>query len=152
MQTAALPHPVRLTRPGGPCHDDFVKTLVIVVVIVVLFVLARRLLGGPSVSPSEAAQRVQDGSAILVDVREPAEWQGGVAGPALLLSLGDLRGKRDAWRPVLDANRDKEFILYCASGTRSGIAAGILRKEGFNAVNAGGFGSWRAAGLPVRQP
>ena len=128
------------------------KTLVFVIVVIVLLVLARRLLGGPSVSPAEAAQRVQDGLAILVDVREPAEWQDGVAAPALLLSLGDLRGKRDAWRPVLEANRGKEFILYCASGTRSGIAAGILRKEGFNAVNAGGFGAWRAAGLPVRRP
>ena len=53
---------------------------------------------------------------------------------------------------VLEANRDKELILYCASGARSGVAASILRKEGFNAVNAGGFSDWSRAGLPVREP
>ena len=52
----------------------------------------------------------------------------------------------------LEANKDKELILYCASGARSGVAASILRKEGFNAVNAGGFGNWSRAGLPVRKP
>jgi len=68
----------------------------------------------------------------------------------LLCSLSDLRGPRAQWKSVLEANRDKELILYCASGARSGIAAGMLRKEGFNAINCGGFGGWRGAGLPVR--
>jgi rhodanese-related sulfurtransferase len=53
---------------------------------------------------------------------------------------------------VLEANKDKELILYCASGARSGVAASILRKEGFNAVNAGGLANWSRAGLPVRKP
>ena len=38
------------------------------------------------ISPAEAAQLVADGKAVLVDVREPAEWmESGVAGPAVLL-------------------------------------------------------------------
>lgn len=36
--------------------------------------------------------------------------------------------------------------------SRKGLAAATVRKEGYNAVNAGGFGGWSAAGLPVRQP
>lgn len=128
------------------------NTIVVLIIAIALFLLARHFLAGPSVSAAEAARRVGEGTAILVDVREPAEWSGGVAAPAKLLSLGDLRGERKTWGPVLDAGRDKEFILYCASGARSGMAASILRKEGFRAVNAGGFGSWRAAGLPVRTP
>lgn len=128
------------------------NTLLIAIAAVALFLLARHFLGGPSVPPAEAARRVQEGTAVLVDVREPAEWSGGVAAPANLLSLGDLRGARKSWNPVLEANRDKEFIVYCASGARSSIAASILLREGFRAVNAGGFGSWRAAGLPVRTP
>jgi 3-mercaptopyruvate sulfurtransferase SseA len=38
------------------------------------------------VAPAEAAKRVADGKAVLIDVREPAEWaETGVAAPAALL-------------------------------------------------------------------
>ncbi len=65
---------------------------------------------------------------------------------------GFLCGARAQWKSVPEANRDKELILYCASDARSGLAAGMLRKEGFNAVNCGSFGGWRGAGLLVRSP
>jgi rhodanese-related sulfurtransferase len=128
------------------------KTLLLIVLVVAVFFMAKRLLAGSSVSAVEADARVKAGTAVLIDVREPDEWAGGVAGPAQLCSLSDLRGARAQWKAILEANKDKELILYCASGARSGIAAGMLRKEGFHAVNAGGFGGWRSAGLPVRQP
>lgn len=128
------------------------KTLVILLVLIALFIVVKRVMAGPSVSPEEAAQRVAAGTAVLIDVREPAEWSGGVAQPAVLCSLGDLRGDRAQWKKILEANKDKELILYCASGARSGMAASMLRKEGYQVVNAGGFSSWRGAGLPVRQP
>lgn len=128
------------------------KTLLIIAVVIAVLLLAKRLMAGPSLSPAEADKLVASGDAVLIDVREPSEWNAGVAAPALLLPLSDLRGAREFWKPVLQKNRGKQFILYCASGARSGIAAGLLRKEGFNAVNAGGFTGWRAAGLPVRKP
>jgi len=126
------------------------KTFLLILLIVAVFFVVRHLMAGPSISAAEAAARVAAGTAVLIDVREPGEWAGGVAEPALLCSLSDLRGARAQWKSVLEANRDKELILYCASGARSGLAAGMLRKEGFNAVNCGGFGGWRGAGLPVR--
>ncbi len=128
------------------------KTLLLVLLVVLVFLAVRSVMAGPSVSPVEAEARVTAGTAVLIDVREPDEWKGGVAGPAVLLPLGDLRGGRAQWKEFLAANKDKELIVYRASGRRSGIAAGILRKEGFNATNAGGFSGWAAAGLPVRVP
>ena len=128
------------------------KTLLLLLIVVAVFLLVRHWLAGPSIAPAEAAARLASGKAILIDVREPGEWSGGVAEPAQLCSLSDLRGARAQWKSVLEANRDKELILYCASGARSGLAAGMLRREGFSAVNCGGFGGWRGAGLPVRQP
>lgn len=128
------------------------KTLLLILLIVAVFFVVRHLMAGPSITPAEAAARVAAGTAVLIDVREPGEWAAGVAEPALLCSLSDLRGARAQWKSVLEANRDKELILYCASGARSGVAAGMLRKEGFNAVNGGGFGGWRSAGLPARSP
>jgi rhodanese-related sulfurtransferase len=128
------------------------KTILILVLLIAVFFVVKRVMAGPSISPSEAASRVAAGTAVLIDVREPDEWKDGVAEPALLCSFSDLRGARDQWKAVLEANRDKELIVYCASGARSGIAADMLRREGFKVVNAGGFGDWRSAGLPVRQP
>lgn len=128
------------------------KTLLLVVLVILVFFVVQRVMAGPSVSPEDAAARVAAGTAVLIDVREPDEWAGGVAEPAKLCSLSDLRGPRAQWEAVLEENKDKELILYCASGNRSGIVAGMLRKEGYNAVNAGGYSGWRAAGLPVRQP
>lgn len=128
------------------------KTLLLVLLLIIVFVVVKRAMAGPSVSPAEAEARVKAGTAVLIDVREPEEWSGGVAEPARLCSLSDLRGDRGQWKAVLEENKGKEFIVYCASGARSGIVAGMLRKEGFQAVNAGGFGGWRSAGLPVRVP
>jgi rhodanese-related sulfurtransferase len=102
-------------------------------------------------APADAAQHVANGTAVLIDVREPAEWTAtGVAEPANLLSLSDLRGDRTQWKTFLEQNKDKELILYCRSGNRSGIATGILAKEGYTVANAGAFKTWAAEGLPTR--
>jgi rhodanese-related sulfurtransferase len=125
--------------------------LIAALVFVVLFI-GQRLLAGDVISPEEAARRIAAGTAILIDVREPGEWRDGVVTGALLLPLSDLRGERAKWRPVLDANRDKELILYCRSGNRSGQAVRILAEEKLKATNAGGFSAWKSAGQPVRTP
>ena len=104
------------------------------------------------VEPAEAAQLVRDQKAVLVDVREPAEWADGVAQKAALLPLSDLIGSRSQWRPFLGQVGDREIILYCHSGSRSGRAAAMLAAEGFKAANGGSFRAWHRAGLPIRRP
>ena len=107
----------------------------------------------PIITPAEAARRVADGKAVLIDVREPKEWaETGVAAPATLLALSDLTGDRKQWKPFLEKVGDKELILYCRTGNRSGRAAKLLAEEGYRTTNAGGFSDWQAAGLPTRKP
>src|SRR5690606_7464825 len=103
----------------------------------------------PGIDPKDAAERVAAGKAVLIDVREPAEWESGVAAPAYLLPLSDLRGARRKWQHVLEAARkeQKEVLLYCRSGARSGAAAALLAREGFTVGNVGGFRDWQAADL-----
>jgi rhodanese-related sulfurtransferase len=104
------------------------------------------------VEPVETARLVREKKAVLVDVREPAEWAGGVAQKAVLLSFSDLIGPRQQWQPFLDQVGDREIILYCQSGARSGTAARILTAEGFKAANGGSRRAWHRAGLPVCKP
>jgi len=120
--------------------------------LVGLFALLTGLASAETITSAEAARRVAEGTAVLIDVREPREWRDGVAEPALLLSLSDLRGERTQWTSALKAHAGKQLILYCRSGNRSGIAAAILEKEGFVAPNAGSFKDWVAAELPTRKP
>lgn len=130
------------------CNKWFVP--VVVGAAVVMF--SRFLFGGGEVEPGEALSRVAAGSAVVIDVREPSEWRDGVVEGALLLPLSDLRGGRTQWAAAIEEHGGKEFILYCRSGRRSGIAAGILGGEGHNATNGGGFGGWVGAGVPVVRP
>ena len=116
------------------------------------FILRMFFLARPALTPEAARAALDAGTAVLVDVRDPSEWSHGVARPAALLSLSDLRGSRTNWQPFLEKNRDKQILLYCASGARSGMAASLLKREGFDAANLGGFSAWADSGLPVRRP
>lgn len=72
--------------------------------------------------------------AVVVDVRGPEEYAAGARPGSLNIPLGALAARANE----LDAS--KPVIVCCASGTRSGMAAGILKSRGFReVVNAG---SW----------
>lgn len=106
----------------------------------------------PRHAPADCAARIRAGHALLVDVREPAEWADGVAESAVLLPLSDLTGTRTQWTEFLAAAKGREILLYCASGGRSGMAARILVAEGVPAANTGGLVDWLDAGWTVSQP
>ena len=104
------------------------------------------------VTPKDAAKLVAEGKAVLVDVREAPEWKAsGVAAPATLLPKSDLDGDQKQWKPFLEKNRDKQILVYCASGGRSKTVAAALAEKGLRTANVGGFRDWARAGLPVRQ-
>ena len=70
--------------------------------------------------------------AVVVDVRSPAEYAAGARPGSLNISLGDLAGR------LKELDPSKPVIVCCASGTRSGIAAALLARNGFKeVVNAG---------------
>lgn len=102
--------------------------------------------------PAAIATRLKNPDVVLVDVREADEWADtGVAEPAVLLAMSDLRGAREQWKPFLEKNRDKTLLLMCRSGNRSAQVASLLAKEGFKTENVGAFAAWKSAGLPVRK-
>jgi rhodanese-related sulfurtransferase len=107
-----------------------------------------------SVSPKDAAAEAAAGKAVLVDVREPVEWEHHIAG-AVQVPRGLLEFVADPaspkHRPELDpAGR---VIVYCRSGARAALACATLKDMGFeNVANLeGGFGAWQEAGLPATE-
>jgi rhodanese-related sulfurtransferase len=126
--------------------------LTLVLVALVAWIAIKMIGARGGLAPAEAARLHETGEAVIIDVREPGEWANGVAGPALLLSLSDLRNSSTNWRNAIEENRGKKFLVYCASGMRSSMAARQLKGQGLDAVNLGGFGRWHSAGLPTRRP
>jgi rhodanese-related sulfurtransferase len=128
------------------------KTIFLIAALFVAFVVLRNFFTGAKAPLSEVHEKVKAGQAVLVDIREPSEYATGVAEPALLLPMSDLNGSREKWNPALAKHKDKEWFVYCRSGTRASMVVATLQKEGIRAKNAGGFSSWKSAGLPVKSP
>ena len=111
--------------------------------------LARRGAGGPSVNTLEATQMINRQDALVLDVREQAEF----AQSHILNARGLPLSQIEARFGDIEKFKDKPVIVYCASGNRSSAAAAALRKHGFsNVFNlSGGFVAWQQAGLPVQK-
>jgi rhodanese-related sulfurtransferase len=111
--------------------------------------LLRRGAGGPSVNTLEATQLINREDALVVDVREQAEYAQSHILNARLLPLSQVEAKIGD----IEKFKDKPVILYCATGSRSSTAASVLRKGGFSKVFnlSGGFSAWQQAGLPVQK-
>ena len=97
------------------------------------------------------------GNALVIDVREPAEFASGHLPGAVNIPRGVLEFQVDAHPAVADttdpalSHRDRPIVVYCLSGGRAALSADNLRRMGFSGVRsiAGGLNAWREAGLPV---
>lgn len=75
---------------------------------------------------------------VIIDVREPEEYAGGHADGAVNVPLSTLMDSGAQGEPQLqDVPKDAKLVLYCNSGNRSGVAAKILKRQGFTDVENG---------------
>src|SRR5690349_3972452 len=94
----------------------------------------------PEVLPETLAARLRAADApVLLDVREPDETAEGHLPDAILIPRGNLELRIERM-----VRRDREVVVYCASGVRSLLAARTLLDLGYPRVSslAGGFGRW----------
>ena len=85
--------------------------------------------------------------AMLLDVREDAEWAAGHAAEARHLGKGVL--ERDIEKLIPDASA--EIIMYCGGGYRSALTCDVAQRMGYKNVFslAGGYKAMAAAGWPM---
>src|SRR5271166_2767608 len=104
------------------------------------------------VSPKEASDEVAAGKAVMLDVREPVEWEQHIKG-AVQVPRGLLEFVADPASPKHNPELDPagRVIVYCRSGTRAALAALTLKTLGYEDVANldGGFNAWKEAGLPT---
>ena len=106
------------------------------------FVQEARDMGIPEIDAGQLQEKFDRGdSFVLIDVRDPDEWEAGTIPRAVLLSKGKLELK--IAETVSDPNQ--EIILHCGGGSRSLIAARSLKEMGYpNVISlAGGYRGWK---------
>ena len=99
-------------------------------------------------SPETVKKALAEKKAILVDVREQAEWNEGHLQGALLLPLSKL-DENDIKNLVKDLPKDKPIYAHCKAGGRCLRAAEILQKLGYDVRPLKqGYQELLEAGLP----
>jgi molybdopterin/thiamine biosynthesis adenylyltransferase/rhodanese-related sulfurtransferase len=94
---------------------------------------------GSTITAAELAAMQQRGEDfLLVDVREPAEWDIVRIPGAILIPKGDLPSR------LADLPQNKPIVAYCKSGVRSAEALALLKNAGFADAKhvQGGVTAW----------
>ena len=96
---------------------------------------------------------------LLIDIREPAEFQRGHIPGAAHLPRGLLEFEihglvQRMMSEQVDSPEDQPIVLYCGTGGRSALAAETLAIMGYRNVRSmsGGIVAWAQARLPVDVP
>src|SRR5271156_5555179 len=102
------------------------------------------------IDTAEAASAVGTAGTVVLDVREPDEYEQGALPGAVHIPRGHLESQVEG--RVTD--HDAHVVVYCAGGTRSAFAADTLGQLGYTDVVSviGGFNKWKDEGRAWRAP
>jgi rhodanese-related sulfurtransferase len=98
------------------------------------------------IDPDDLAARLAPDGILVLDVRDDDEFTAGHIPGATHIPYGQLIDR------LGELPRERAIAAVCSGGKRSGLAASLLQREGFERVlhvSRGGVGTWRAAGHPV---
>lgn len=100
------------------------------------------------VDVATAATQIAAGT-VVIDVREPAEFEAGRLPNSVNVPRGVLEFKINE-HPAL-ANKDANLLITCKTGGRAALATLSLQRLGYTqlASIAGGFEAWSTSGQPV---
>jgi glyoxylase-like metal-dependent hydrolase (beta-lactamase superfamily II)/rhodanese-related sulfurtransferase len=95
-----------------------------------------------------AQQLASEEPPLVLDVRNPGEWNEAHLQGSLLIPLNHLEAH------LRDLPRERKIAIHCASGYRSSIAASMLERHGLVGVTdmTGGIQAWQSAGHPIERP
>jgi rhodanese-related sulfurtransferase len=110
-------------------------------------ILQRRFSPMKEVGNLNVTHLINHKNALLLDIREDKEFEGGKMPDAVHIPLSQL----DARGAELAKMSGRPVVVYCSRGQRSRSAAGALAKLGFTEIYSlhGGLKAWKDAGLPV---
>jgi rhodanese-related sulfurtransferase len=110
-------------------------------------ILQRRFSPVKEVGNLNVTHLINHKNAVLLDIREDKEFEGGKLPDAVHIPLSQL----DARAAELASMTGRQVVVYCSRGQRSRGASAALVKLGFAEIYSlhGGIKAWKDAGLPV---
>ena len=116
------------------------------IVLIYIYVWRDRIKSGRPVSPHEVTKLVNDGNAVLVDLREGAEYKAGHIVGAVNIPYAKLSKESTE----VSGYKGKTIILVDKLGQHAGAVGRFLGKEGFDVRRlGGGIAEWQAQNLPL---
>jgi rhodanese-related sulfurtransferase len=132
-------------------ESNWWAVLVMIASAVMLAVLTLKRHWSPirDIGALEATQLINRRDALMLDVREPKDYQGGRIPNAVHLPQSQLASRGDELKKL----SGRPVIAYCERGQNSRTAAAALIKLGFSEIYTlrGGLRAWSEAGLPVEK-
>jgi hydroxyacylglutathione hydrolase len=100
-----------------------------------------------TVDAAALAQQLSTNGPRVIDVRGRSEWNDGHLPKARHIYLGDLSAQLGS------LTKSEAIVVHCQTGTRSSIAASMMRRAGFTDVTnfPGGVEAWIKADLPLQK-
>ncbi len=118
----------------------------ILMVLVFLYIQAEIKRGGETISAHQLTHLVNRENALVLDVRENAEFKEGHIVDSLHIPFSKLKERLSE----LSKYQDKPIVIVDKMGQHSGAAGKQLKEAGFNVARLdGGMTEWRASNLPL---
>jgi rhodanese-related sulfurtransferase len=95
-------------------------------------------------TPTQVKEALDKGDVLLIDVREPYEWDAGRIPGATHIEIERLASRADG------VPSDRPIVFHCRIGIRSAMAMQAFRASGWDAYHlGGGIQRWVDEGLPI---
>jgi rhodanese-related sulfurtransferase len=141
--------PFILFLQKNPMNMVLLGTVIVSGALLVWPFIARLMRPGQEVGPAEAVQLINRRDAVVLDVRDAAEYKSGHITNARNVPEAEL----DSRAKELEKVKAKPIIVSCGRGNRSAGIASKLRKLGFAEVFSlrGGVAAWQQANMPLEK-
>lgn len=119
------------------------------VAVVIMLLIHESRKAGPSVSPQQAINLVNNQGGVFLDLRDSGEFKQGHITGALHIPAG----KIDSRVAELEKYKSSPIVLVCKMGQQAGTVGKKLKAQGFEKVYkmAGGMTEWGNQQLPTAQ-
>jgi len=128
-------------------HHPFLVAAAAILAVLAIVIEIRERAKGSSLIGTADAVRLANSGALVLDVRDTAEYETGHIIDARSIPAKEVAARAD----TLKKYKEKPVVVCCENGFASGAAAKALKALGFTKVATlrGGLRTWRQENLPL---